>query len=72
MPAYQYTPRQALARNLRHLMEKADNMSYAELSARTGGEVSAKTIGNMLNEVGSPVVSSVERWRPFSACDRAI
>lgn len=50
---------ESLARNLRYLMDKK-GWSYAQLSEKTAGEVSAKTIGNMLNQVGSPRIDNVD------------
>jgi transcriptional regulator with XRE-family HTH domain len=54
-----YSTRESLARNLKYLLAK-NEMSYRELATRTKGAVSAKTVGNMVNEVGAPTIDSVE------------
>ncbi len=48
-----------LARNLAFLL-KNSGMSYRDVATKTGGRVSPKTVGNMVNRVGAPTIDNVE------------
>lgn len=52
-------PKENLARNLAYLLKKHE-LSYRDLSEKTGGEVSPKTISNMINAVGSSNIDKVD------------
>lgn len=54
----QQPTRESLARNLKYLLDRHE-MSYRVLSEKTHGAVSAKTIGNMVNAVGSSSIDNV-------------
>lgn len=58
-PTKRISTRESLARNLKHLLE-INGMSYRDVAGKTGGAVSAKTIGNMVNSVGGANIDSVE------------
>lgn len=54
-------PGENLAKNLQYLMEK-HSYSLRYVADKTGGEVSPKTIGNMMNQVGSANIANVDAF----------